>query len=203
MMLKAEGIHFYTTNSEVKASIVERFNRTLKSRMWRYFTWKNTLKYIDVLPQLVKSYNHSYHRSIGMKPAEVNGRNESIVWKRLYSPPKRPAKFRFKVGDRVRISKQRLTFEKSYLPSWSEELFTVTKRSWRQQVPVYTLKDFSGEVIQGSFYEQELQKVRKTDDFYRVERVIRRRKRKGKTEYFVKWLGYPSSFNSWVTDLQA
>ena len=85
MMLKAEGIHFYTTNSEVKASIVERFNRTLKSRMRRYFTWKNTLKYIDVLPQLVKSYNHSYHRSIGMKPAEVNGRNESIVWKRLYT----------------------------------------------------------------------------------------------------------------------
>ena len=85
MILKAEGIHFYTTNSEVKASIVERFNRTLKSPMQRYFTWKNTLKYIDILPQLVKAYNHSYHCSIGMKPAEVNGRNESIVWKRLYT----------------------------------------------------------------------------------------------------------------------
>ena len=54
--LKDEGIHFYTTNSEVKA-IVERFNRTIKSRTWKYFTYKNTLKYVNVLPKLVNSYN--------------------------------------------------------------------------------------------------------------------------------------------------
>ena len=58
-MLKAEGIHFYTTDSEAKASFVERFNRTLKSRMWRYFTWRNTLKYFDVLQRLVEAYTHS------------------------------------------------------------------------------------------------------------------------------------------------
>ena len=121
-MLKAEGIHFYTTNSEVKASVVERFIRTLNSRMWRYFTWKNTLKYIDVLGQLVKAYNHSHHRTIQMKPVKVRGEDESNVWRRLYSSPERPVKFLFKAGDLVRISKRRLTFEKSYLPSWSEEI---------------------------------------------------------------------------------
>ena len=90
-MLKTGKMHFYTTNSEVKASVVERFNRTLKSRMWRYFSWKNTLKYIDVLQQLVKAYNHSHHRSIQMKPVEVRGENESAVWQRLYKPPPDPS----------------------------------------------------------------------------------------------------------------
>ena len=171
--------------------------------MWRYFTWKSTLKYIDVLQRLVEAYNHSHHRTIRMKPVEVRGENESEVWKRMYSSPERSVKFRFKAGDLVRVSKRRLTFEKSYLPSWSEEIFTVAERSGRQQKPVYKLKDYAGEEITGSFYEEELQKVRKTDDLYRVERVIRKRRRKGKTEYFVKWLGYPSSFNSWVTDLRS
>ena len=201
--LKSENVRFYTTNSEVKASVVERFNRTLKTRMWKYFTLKNTLNYVNVLPKLVKSYNDSHHRSIKMKPSEVNDENESQVWRTLYADRKVSMRFKFQVGDKVRISKQRMTFEKSYLPAWSEELFTVAKRIGHQMYPAYKLRDYSGEEIQGTFYEQELQKVRKIDDLYRVEKVIRKRKRKGKTEYFVKWLGYPSSFNSWVTDLQS
>ena len=199
--LKSEGIHFYTTNSEVKASVVERFNRTLKSRMWRYFTHKNTRQYTNVLQRLVTAYNKSYHRSIKMQPVEVTGENESLAWKNIYSRPNKTIKFKLEVNDRVRVSKQRLQFEKSYLPAWSDEIFTVASRRMGQTRPVYKLKDYSDEDIQGSFYEEELQKVRKTDDLYRVERVIRQRKRNGKTEYFVKWLGYPSKFNSWVTDL--
>ena len=70
--LKKNGIRFYTTNSEVKASIVERFNRTLKGRMWKYFTMRSTLKYIAVLQKLVKGYNQSYHCSIRIKPADVD-----------------------------------------------------------------------------------------------------------------------------------
>ena len=78
-LLKKKKISFFTTYNETKASVVERFNRTLKGKMWKYFTANNTLKYIDVLQKLVRSYNHSRHRSIGTRPSDVNLKNESVV----------------------------------------------------------------------------------------------------------------------------
>ncbi len=107
----------------------------------------------------------------------------------MFSKDRHPAKFKFEMGDQVRISKQRLKFEKSYLPGWSEEIFTVSKRNNRQARPVYKLNDYNREEIFGSFYEVELQIVRKTDNVYRVERVIRKRRKNGKIESLVKWLG--------------
>ena len=197
--LKSKNVHFFVTNSETKASVIERFNRTLKNKMYRYFTYKNTRKYIDILPQLLKSYNSSYHRSIKMKPSQVNKKNESTVWHTLYgktiSGP--IARFKFHVGDRVRISKVKKTFEKGYTPNWSREIFIVSERIPRKP-PVYRIKDQQDEVLGGVFYEQELQKVQKEDDLYHIEKVIKKRKRKSKVEYFVKWRGYPDKFNSWV-----
>ena len=108
-------------------------------------------------------------------------------------------RFKFQVGDRVRISKAKRIFKKSYLPNFTEELFTVYKRFLRQ-VPVYKLKDDAGEILDGTFYEPELQKIIKNDDVYRVEKVLRKRKRRGVTEYFVKWKGYSDKFNSWVSE---
>ncbi len=68
--------------------------------------------------------------------------------------------------------------------------------------PVYKLLDYDHKAIEGTFYEQELQKVIKTDDVYEVEKVLVTRKLGGKTEHFVKWVGYPDKFNSWVLALQ-
>ena len=82
--LKKHHIHFFTTETEMKASIVERFNRTLKSRMYKYFTAKNTLRYIDVLQDLVNGYNNTIHRSIGMAPSNVSRRHELELRQRLY-----------------------------------------------------------------------------------------------------------------------
>jgi len=71
-MLRRHGIHFYTSeNKDLKASVVERFNRTFKTKMYRYFTYANTRRYVVVLDDLVRSYNNTYHRSIGMAPIEV------------------------------------------------------------------------------------------------------------------------------------
>ena len=111
----------------------------------------------------------------------------------------RKVKFKFQIGDQVRISKQRRTFKKGYLPSWTEELFVVTKRIARDP-PVYRMKDLMGEDIKGIFYGKELQKVLKTDDVFRVEKVVEERTRKGKKEYIIKWMGYPDKFNSWVAE---
>ena len=198
-LLREYNIRFFTTHNETKASIVERFNRTLKGKMWKYFTANNTLKYIDILQKLVKSYNSSRHRSIGMRPVDVNKKNENVVWHNLYgSESSKPVRFKFNIGDQVRISKTRRTFKKGYLPNWTEEVFTVSKRVPRRP-PVYKIADYDGEELAGTFYEQELQKVTKThDDFYRVEKILRSRMRNKRKEHYVKWLGYPEKFNSWV-----
>lgn len=223
-LLKEENIQFFTTyNVETKASVVERFNRTLKTRMWKYFTEHQTRNFISVLPQLVQAYNHTYHRSIGMAPEEVNRSNEEEVWQRLYAPKqktkgqvktleknlqlkekkKEKKKRKLKAGDWVRLSKSRRTFKKGYLPNWSEELFSVV-REQRGTPPLYIVQDYNGEVIKGGMYPHEIQRVVKSDNLYRVERILDdppRRKKGGKgREFKVRWLGYGKEFDSWVDE---
>ena len=153
--LKKHSIRFFTTYNETKASIVERFNRTLKTKMWKYFTANNTLKYVDILQKLVKSYNHSRHRGIGMRPVDVNKSNENTVWQTLYGKEsKKSIQFKFNIGDQVRISKAKRTFKKGYLPNWTEEVFTVTKRVPRRS-PVYKIADYDSEELEGTFYESQ------------------------------------------------
>ena len=201
-LFKENRINFYTTeNDDAKASVVERFNRTLKSKMWKYFTFKGTHRYVDVLNDLLHSYNHTFHRTIKMSPSEVNRNNESEIRKTIYKPKQKP-KWSLKLGDRVRISKTRRQFKKGYLPNWSDELFTVAVRH-PTDPPTYEIDDYDKERVKGKFYELELQKVSKSDDVYKVESILKTRKRKGKKEYFVKWFGYPEKFNSWVSDMKA
>jgi len=170
--------------------------------MWRYFTHASTQRYLDVLPALVESYNNSYHRSIKMAPNQVTRHNEADVRKRLY-PTKasyRP-RWKFSVGDQVRLCQARRAFKKGYLPNWTEEIFVINTR-YATDPPTYAIKDYDGEIIAGKFYAEELQKVvKEKDDSYKVEEIIKTRKRGGKTEYFVKWVGYPAKFNSWVDNI--
>ena len=89
-------MHFFTTyNEETKASIVVSFNRTLKTKMWKYFTHRETLTYVDVLSKMVASYDNTVHRTIGIPPAEVTWDNQTTVSKRLYrrKGPKNCANF--------------------------------------------------------------------------------------------------------------
>ena len=171
-------------------------------KMWKYFTEYNTRKYIDVIHKLLKSYNHTYHRSIKMEPVSVTIDNQAQVWKNLYGSmssssitPVTP----FQVGDNVRISKTKGRFEKGYEQNWTYEIFVVDKIIHRTP-PVYKVKDLQNEEIQGTFYAQELQKVTKTD-YFQVEKILKKRKTKKKTEYFVKFKGYPEKFNAWVSDV--
>ena len=195
--LKQKNIEFYTTeNEDIKASIVERFNRTLKEKMWRYFTKKNSQRYVEVLPLLVRAYNQSYHRSIKRSPASVDHTNQEEVWQALYGQqqtyPKQPP---LKVGDTVRISKSRRQFKKGYLPSWTEELFTVSRVLQTKPI-TFKIKDDHGEELKGSFYAQELQKVAEKQVF-RIESILKHKAGKPNL-YLVKWYGYNDSFNSWI-----
>jgi hypothetical protein len=197
--LRDENVHFFTTeNEDIKAAIVERFNRTLKEKMWRYFTKTNKFEYLRVLPRLLQNYNSSYHRSIKMAPIQVNEANQEVVWNTLYATSDTPTKPVFEEGDRVRLSQARQTFSKGYMPSWTEELFTVSRVNITKPI-TYVLKDDAGEEVRGSFYKEEIQKVG-DKQVYRVESVIQERYngRRGK-EYLVKWYGYNPSFNSWIS----
>ena len=204
--LNLQNIRFFTVKSQFKAAVAERFNRTLKSKMWRHFTHTGSYRWLEVLPQLIESYNNSVHRSIGIAPINVTEDNEHELWlKQERTGPQRVTQRnpnpRIRIGDVVRISRAKNPFEKGYLPSWTEEIFTVVEILDTKPVQ-YKLTDYDGELIKGSFYGAEIQKVDKPESFA-IERVIRTRQRHGRTEYFVKWRGYGNQFNSWTNDLQA
>ena len=140
-----------------------------------------------------------------MKPNQVTKENEAKVYENLYKYKKGEGdssslpKFKFKIGDFVRISKIKKTFEKGYTRNWTREIFVVN--SIKPTVPVsYKLLDLKGDNLIGSFYELELQKIDYTGKAFEIEKIIKKKKVKGELKYFVSWKGYPSNFNSWVTE---
>lgn len=185
-------VPIYSTENEEKSSVVERWNRTMKERMYKFFSANNTYRYLDMLDGLVDTYNNSRHSSIGMTPVKASDpANEDSVRAKLYPLLKTPQKPKFAVEDRGRIPRKKGTFEKGYTPRWTEEVFTINQVLYTNPI-TYRIVDHDGEKIEGSFYESELQKT--AQEVYRIERVIRRRGKKA----LVKWLGYPDSQNSWV-----
>ena len=189
-------IELFSVKSAYKAALVERFNRTLKHKLWRYLTSSNQRNWTKVLQDAVYSYNHSVHRMIKRKPAEVT--QDKVADMRQEKQPKPPkGKDDIHIGDSVRISKVKSIFDKGYLPNWTEEIFTVADINRKYHPLTYKLKDANGEVIEGSFYHYEIQSVTPNEEFL-VEKVIRKEKRGRELWCLVKWLGYPSSMNSWI-----
>ena len=197
--LKQHHVHHFVTYNETKAQVVERFNRTLKQMMWRLFTTGSSYHYLDKINDMVNgNYNQTFHRSIKMKPSEVTAMNSQQVWRTIYGKQSSSVNYKFKVGDQVKISKHKRVFEKSYLPNWSEETFTVAQRIARDP-PVYKLKELDGELIKGTFYETELRKViEPKDHLFRVEKVLRRRGKGRQAEVLVHWKGWPKKYDSWI-----
>ena len=198
--LQARKINHFNTESDTKASVVVRFNRTLKQRLFRALSANATLKYLDFLPALVRGYNASVHHATGVAPKNVTMYNDGQVWKRLYSKKlfgvsSHTKKPKFQVGDKVMLSKVRRVFKKGYLPSWTEEIFTVD-RVLDTPLPSYKIKEYDDTPIKGTFYEEELQKVDmgKADSFFRIEKVLK--KKDGKA--LVSWKGWPSKYDRWV-----
>ena len=126
---KEQGIHFFVSQNETKAAIVERFQRTLKGYMWRFFTKSGSHRYIDNLDDFVFAYNHRKHRSIKHRPVDVTPLNSHKVWKILYQKTsKKKPKYKFDIGEKVRISKTKCIFEKGYQQNLRQEFFTITRR---------------------------------------------------------------------------
>lgn len=205
--LKQKGITFFTLKSDKKAAIAERMVRTIKEKIWRYMHEKHTKRYIDVLGDLVASYNDTYHKSIGMPPAHVNESNEGAVLRKLYGKAwksdkkEKSKKADLKIGSFVRISRLKGPFKKGYIGNWTEEIFVVDKVVHSRPYKMYKLKDWVGEAIEGSFYSHEIQEVKKDlTGFWKVEKILETKTIRGRKKYFVKWEGYPDAMNSWVDE---
>ena len=190
---KQRGWHHFSTQGDAKAAVVERFHRTLKQRMYRAFTAQNSLKYVDLLPKLLRTYNRTPHRSIGMAPIDVTWKNQKDVWHRLYDKRLTPVRKKIlNVGDKVRLNKKHRPFKKEYLPGWTEEVFVIVKVR-RHPLPTYKLQEWDGTPIKGTFYNEDVQKVEVTDVF-RVEKVLKRRP----GQVLVRWKGWPAKYDSWI-----
>ena len=194
-LLKKHDIMLYSTENDEKCSVVERWNRTIKTKLWKYFTANGTRKYIDILDALIEKYNNTFNRAIGMTPVEARKpQNHGAVFRHLYEKKmaelgeKKP---KFKVGDQVRLGVKKDLFEKSYVINWSDRIYTI-KRVLATRPVTYTVENDKGEEHKGKFYEQDLQKTKVKE--FRIQKVLK----KTKDSALVRWMDYDSSYDSWV-----
>ena len=189
------NVKIYHTHSNLKAVVIERFNRSLRELMMKEFVKSNNTIWYNILPELIKKYNNRYHNTIKMKPINVNKTNEKHIKNTVYNYNITNKKPKFKIDDLVRISlKRRELFDKpTGNIKWSEELFKIFKIN-KSNVITYQLKDMNDEIIKGIFYERELQLTKNISDEYIIEKILKTNKNK----IYVKWRGYSNNFNSWI-----
>lgn len=214
-VFKKYKINFYTALNLGKANVAERCFRTVKNKIFRYLEYNKTDRYIDVLQNLADSYNATVHSSIGIAPKDVNISNQNMISWVLYWPRyKKPhsnkklknknklPKFKFKIGASVRISTLKHVFSKeSTSPNWTRELFKIKSRAIRDGIPVYKLAGFDNkEIIRGSFYQQEIQRVNvKDSQLWKIKTILKTRKVRGqKKQALVRWENYSSKYDSWI-----
>lgn len=198
---RENGIKLYTPDSSIHAAYIERFNRTIQDLLYSYMTENETKRYIDVLPNLVSTYNNRKHRMIGTSPqdAETNDVIHPEIRRKMsaYHETIKPKKEKFQVGDIVRIVKLKGKFNRGYNERSARELFKIHEISHKFKIPMYVLTNYNGnEIISGKFYQNELTKV--SGDVFRVEKVLKKRRYKGKNQLFVKWKGFDDTHNSWI-----
>jgi len=180
---------------------VERVNRTLRDKLYGYFTYKNTYRYIDILPKFVKGYNATVHSSTGMAPGNVRDTDVLTIWNKMKGKAERArrlGKLKFRDGQHVRISKEKVKFAKGGEQNYITKIFKVRKVVHRTPRPVFELKDLRGREIEGQFYTEELVPVRITKQTtYKIDKILDKRVRRGIPEYLVRWKEYSADFDSW------
>ena len=192
--------HYTTENENIKAGSVERFNRTLRDVMARWMDHKRSKRYIDVLQRLVNAHNKTPHSRTGIAPVDVTTSDANELWIRRYERRKpKQVLTSLMLGDHVRLVRSRSLFARGYDEKWTREVFVVSKVLDETDPVTYRVVDLTDEPIDGRFYAQELQRIiYDSDAEFQIETVIKRRRRAGVNECLVKWMGYPSKFNSWV-----
>lgn len=206
--MRKHGVHlFFSYNQDIKASVVERFNRTLRARMFRYFTSVGHRRYVNVLQQLVQSYNYSHHRAIRMRPVDVEKADQNQVFRNLYGYKNErellqaePAESqKFQTGDTVRLRYHLEGMDKGYYPNFSDQTYQVVRVIPMSPRIMYKVVDFAGKMYPRKLYAEDMLRI-PANPGYRIERVIKTRTGRSGREVLVKWLNYPDSANSWIPE---
>ena len=203
--LAEQKIHHYLSYSLRKCPIVERFNLTIQNILYKIMAQKRSLSWSSFIDQAMTIYLNRKHSTIGMSPlaAEKTKNHKEVrtnLLKYFHKRGFKKKKAKFSIGDTVRIWSKRRTFQRGYDESYSKEYFTIYDVKTNLPVPRYLIKDSKGDNITGSFFEDELVKYVPGDTF-EIE-VIKKRKRRGATEFFVHYMGYPKTMDEWVTEKQ-
>ena len=207
--LKREHVEHVVTGSDNKSAISEAYIKRLKLNLYRYMFYKNSYRWVDVLDDFTKLYNSSAHSAIRMSPKDARNAEPYVVWRNQYLPPPRkktrPARpktqspFSFLVGDTVKIATEKTRFTREWQEKFTNETFKIIKRKVVNNIPMYLLEDGTGDTIKGFFYEPEMTKVFVPNDKeYKIEKIVRTRRRRGKTEHLVKFQGFPNKYNEWI-----
>lgn len=188
-------------NVETKAAMAERMIKTIKHRLYKYFTQNKTLNWVEAVPLIVKAINHSVNRATGMRPVDFNFDNADEQWRRLYPHAfMHGPKSKLQVGSVVRVAKERQAFRKGYLPNFSNLTYRV--RKVKPGLPhTYLLDAPTGQRMKKKWYRHEVTPASQPANA-RIERVLRTRtdRLSGEREYLIKWEGEPEEAASWITD---
>ena len=191
-LFKEFGVfHTKTKDKLIKASVVERLNRTVRMKLEKLRDANPNFRLEDALPKIMEAYNHTKHRSIKMRPVDVTIDTQDIAFKNLYHGKSysemlnaaKSAKLKYKVGDFVRLKIDKDVFQRGYHQLWSSQAFRVSRIVTSGQVPTYVVKTSMNQDLDRRFYNRELQKVSPPDNF--IEAVVNKRNRNGITEYKV------------------
>lgn len=217
--------HCMHTSPLWHAGMAERANRSIKERLYRYFTHRGTQSWVGVIQRIVHALNSTPNSAIfGLRPRDITFANAEGLRQKLEKKlvetigVKRRLKAKFRLGDEVRVERRKHVFRKGYLPTFSNEVFHVTRvRTQPKQPCTYRLADSNGQLLPGWFYAQEMCRVHDTDRYqgqeesgangrnnsvqdrvYEIESILERRRRKGMDYCLVKWKGYSEKENSWI-----
>jgi hypothetical protein len=200
-LAKDNGIKFFTAEDDAtKAQIVERFNRTLKNKLYRLMHSTDGV-WLTSLQKVMDGYNKTYHRSIDMAPNEVRRENEEALFQKLYpTEPELLLKDRssrylqgLRVGSFVRLLNKKKAFEREFKPRWTKEVFLVRLINKSAKQPLVKIKDLMGEAVLGYFYTNEIQRVE--EPAFDLGKVLQYKK----NMVLVSRDGYPKKFDTWIT----
>jgi hypothetical protein len=208
-LIRSYGLDI-THPSDGHASHVERANLSLQRLLYQKMYERGGARlWVDYLPQAVKIMNKRYHRIIRMSPNQAenpNNTNDVLDAMSLYQadaiykemlPNSEKKRSKFAVGDVVRIQREKSVFNRGYQPTFTEEVFKVSKVLDHLPITMYKLTEWDEQTeIHGNFYPQELTLVR--GDIFKVDRILRRGLRNGVPSALVRWEGFSSRYDSWV-----
>ena len=206
LLCQHNNVNYFTTeNQTTKCAVVERVNRTIRLRITKYMAHHGTNRYIDALPDIIRSYNYSIHRSINMSPIQVNLKNENKVFKKLYGVDtflellkSDRGKKSFNENDEVRLKFDKKKMDRGHDQMWSDMVYKIRNVYDKFSKPQYSVQ-YGNEILKRRYYPEELQSIQvDKNTFWPIEKILRYRKNNNQVEALVRFKGHNYESDQWI-----